>query len=188
MDILLSRRLKMINNVTRYIEDIYTRGNTKYILKNYVNSDYWTAKIQAFFNSYYVENLTDYNYSTCFTMYINISDTTAEVGTEEFRNFIKDFGPLYRIQIQISAIAPFAVIKYIKYEYDNGNFSYEDSFLPYMHSHYVLDDKIKEFLEKNNVHLLGSDSLSLEIDNISLELKEEGVTVYNCLFEDEYQR
>jgi len=166
MDILLSRRLKMINNVTRYIEDIYTRGNTKYILKNYVNSDYWTAKIQAFFNSYYVENLTDYNYSTCFTMYINISDTTAEVGTEEF--------------------APFAVIKYIKYEYDNGNFSYEDSFLPYMHSHYVLDDKIKEFLEKNNVHLLGSDILSLEIDNISLELKEEGVTVYNCLFEDEY--
>ncbi|HDR7206822.1 TPA: hypothetical protein QCW56_005469, partial [Bacillus cereus] len=45
---------------------------------------------------------------------------------------------------------------------------------------------ILKLLDSNGIKNLDKETLSIEVEDVSLELKETGVTIYNCLFEDEY--
>jgi hypothetical protein len=45
---------------------------------------------------------------------------------------------------------------------------------------------INDFISDYNLILLDDDTLMKEVPNISLELKEPPVGVYNCLFENSY--
>ncbi|WIY63173.1 hypothetical protein [Bacillus arachidis] len=86
----------------------------------------------------------------------------------------------------ISAIAPYAVIKYLSYSYENDVVNLVEEFSPYNEESKKIGDSILGFLNNNGITSIDLDTLNTEVEDISLELKETGVTVYNCLFEDEY--
>lgn len=46
--------------------------------------------------------------------------------------------------------------------------------------------RILEILNNNGIQTLDEAILNVVVPNISLELKEEDVTIFNCLFEDRY--
>lgn len=161
------------------------KGDYQYILSTYVERSLWIKKLQSLIPRMSIENFTDFNYSTCFTMYINISDTDAHVGTEKFTEYIRRNFSLYRIQIQVSAIAPYAVIKYVKYSCENEEIQMRDSFAPFLDKHDALGKKIVEFLSQSGLTILNEEMLLIEVRDIMLELRESNVTVYHCLFEDE---
>ncbi len=49
-----------------------------------------------------------------------------------------------------------------------------------------IGSSILKLLDSNGIKNLDKETLSIEVEDVSLELKETGVTIYNCLFEDEY--
>jgi hypothetical protein len=176
----------MIEAILRDIDMVYKKGDVKHILNKYIDRDYWLNDLSNSFRDNYIENFTGFDYSTGFTMYINISDVLADVGSKEFDKYIENFGCLYRIQLQISVIGSYAAIKYIKYEYNEGNIMFNDSYGPFIDEHVMLENKVKEFLMTHKLNLLSEEQLSTEVEDISLELRESHVTVYHCLFEDGY--
>lgn len=173
---------KILDDINR----IYKNGYVEYILAKYISEDYWISNLRKYFSTNYIENLTDFDYSKCFTMCINTSHTMAHIGTVEFDKYIKTEGLLDRIQLQISVLGPYATIKYIRYEYIDGKIIYSDSSKPYKEQDSFLKDKIIDFLKTNNLILLDENILSIEVPQVVLELREENVTVYHCLFEDGY--
>lgn len=66
-----------------------TKGDYEYILSKYIDGNIWEKKIKKSFPNLEIDNLTDFNYSTCFTLYINIPNTNLKVGTAEFIEYIK---------------------------------------------------------------------------------------------------
>lgn len=158
----------------------------RYILSTYVDTSYWIDSAKDYFQGMYIENLTDFNYSRCFTIYINISDINSKTGTKKFNEFIKEKLSLYRIQIQISAIAPYALYKFIKYEFKDGEVNMKESFIPFLEEHCYIEKIVTEFLNKSGLTILDKTLLSIEIPNISMEMRKSNVTIYHYLFEDEY--
>jgi hypothetical protein len=168
------------------INKIYKNGYVEYILNKYVNRDYWISNLKKAFPNNHIENLTDFNYSKCFTMCVNISEIDTNIGTDEFDKYIKTEGFLDRLQIQISILGPYATFKYIRYECIDNKNVYNDSYKPYIEKYSFVGDNVAELLYLNNLMLLDESILSIEVPDIVLELREENVTVYNCLFEDGY--
>ncbi len=176
----------MMQRLVKDVNLLRKKGDYGYVLSKYVNIDFWMNNVRSHFKCLYVQNLTDFNYSTCFTIYMNISDTSAKVGTEQFSDFIKENMYLYCIEFQISAIAPYAIYKFIKYVYDNDEINMIESFSPFLNEHYYFVKEINEFLSVYSLNLLDTELLSIEIPDVTLEMRKSKVTVYHCLFEDEY--
>lgn len=162
------------------------KGDYQYILNKYVDSSRYFTNIKGYFENMYIYDATDFNYSTCFTFYLNISDIKAQIGDNEFDNYIIKNQHLNCIQIQISAIAPYATYKFIQYIKENGQINMKESFEPFMTAHYNLSRKIDKFLIGSGLTVLKEPLLSLRIEGVVLEKRTSEVTVYHCLFEDEY--
>jgi hypothetical protein len=176
----------MKQEIINTVEILRKKGDYQYILSRYVDDGFWMNSLQKHLQGVYVENFTDFNYATCFTMYLNISSTNVKVGTEEFINFVKQNHNLYRIMVQISAIAPYAIYKFVRYTFDNGEIKMSESFVPFIEEHDLLGKKVSEFLALSGLQILDEEMLLVPMPDISLEMKESNVTVYNCLFEDGY--
>lgn len=168
------------------IKGIFDRGEMSYLLFKYVDRDFWSLKLQESFSDiYYIDNLTDFNYNKCFSIYMNLSDINARVGSKEFDDYIINNKNLYRVAIEISTLAPYCILKYIKYYMEEEiEIGCKDE--PYCQEHMKFDQEIREFLSKNGLIILDDDILMVEVPNKSLELKEAPVSVYNCLFQDTY--
>ena len=169
----ISKRLRHLNDYT-------------YVLAKYVDRDFWINNIAKYFNDMYIENFTDYNDSTCFTYIINIGGGDVQVGSKEFNNYLEIHQVLYRLQIQISIISPYLTYKFIKYTYKDKNVKMEWNEIPYLKEHSRLLDFIKEFAQNSDLNILYSKDLTRIVEGIELESKKENVTVFNCLFEDNY--
>ncbi|MDO7908896.1 hypothetical protein Q5741_21205 [Paenibacillus sp. JX-17] len=173
-----------MTDLIKVIENVYKNGDLSYLLSSYVDRDYYFQEFKELFVGKYVENMTDFNYSKCFSISINISDVDSPLGSQKFEQFITDNLIVYRVDVQMSLIAPYAVVKYLKYEKkDNrvGVMSNDVPFLPSQNNYEVL---IKEFLSRKGYTLLDDIVLTKAVPGIVLELQEDTPSVYNCLFED----
>lgn len=62
----------------------------------------------------------------------------------------------------------------------------QEQYQPFDEPTQQIGNEIMKYLKSERIQILERDLLEVEIPNISLELREEKVTVFNCLFEDEY--
>jgi len=175
------RLLKTINYI--YHEHTYS-----YIIGTYIDREYWTYKIVDLFPESSITNLTDYNYATCFDYLIYCTPTMVGFASKAFHEFLREHTLVDVLRIRMSLLAPYADLKYGRYTYadpeqKNGASHYEESELPYQEQYRSYDDRARVFLEKEAFEILGKDVLSIEVPDISLELKSSHVTIYDCLFE-----
>lgn len=176
----------MQNKVFKYIEKLYKNGNCEYILCKYVKKDFWLECFKSSFKGMYIEDFTDFNYSKCFTLYINSTNEEVKIGTESFKQYVLKHGVLDMVQVQISAVAPFACIRYVRYKNDNGRVDFIDSYKPFdEYNQTCLYDNIKKLLLNNNISILDKEILLSQVPYLSLELRESNPTVYQFIFEDE---
>ncbi|OAT72583.1 hypothetical protein [Parageobacillus thermoglucosidasius] len=177
----------MKQNVLNTIEQLYHYGDFGYVLLNYVDTNVWANKITHQIKGINVENLTDFNYSKCFTLYIIPSiHPKIKIGTDKFREYIREHTYLNGLLVYISAIAPFAAIKYTRYEYVDGEIEMQEQYQPFDEETERIGKDILKLLENEGIQILEKSLLEIEVPNISLELREEEVTVFHCLFEDSY--
>lgn len=177
----------MKQNVLNTIEELYHCGDFGYVLFNYVDTNVWTNKFTHEIKDIHIDNLTDFNYSKCFTLYIQSSiHPRLQIGTDKFNSYIRENFYLNGLLVYISAIAPYAAIKYIKYEYVEDDVEMQEQYQPFDETTKQIGNEILKYLENEGIQLLEKNLLEIEIPNISLELREEEVTIFNCLFEDSY--
>lgn len=152
----------------------------------YVDRNYWVSKLSEYFPDKYVDNLTDFNYSKCFTMDIVLSPIKASAGSEEITEYLIKNLNLYRIVVEITAFAPLCIVKYSRHFNDKGEKGVEYSNTPFCKEHYIYERKIRQFISDFELTKLNDKILMTEVPEITLELKENPVSVYNCLFQDSY--
>jgi hypothetical protein len=86
-----------------------------------VDNEIWAKRIAAQIPNIQVDNLTDFNYAKCFTLFIVPSVLPGiRLGTDKFKSYIKKNSDLTGLMVYISAVAPFAAIKYVMYQYMHG--------------------------------------------------------------------
>jgi hypothetical protein len=171
----------IINKIIR----VYTEGNLSYILNKYIDKNYWNEQLKLYFGELYIENMTDFNYSKCFTFGINISDVKAKLSDDQFEEYLKKNSYLYRIEIQISLLGPYIRYIYLKYSLnDQKKVILNSNNKPFNMEHSIYADKLNCFINNEKLNLLGDDILKTKVPGITLELREGDVSVYNCLFED----
>lgn len=172
-------------DIVEIVKSLYRNPAGSSLLLKYVDRDYWIDKLKEYFPNKYIDNLTGFNYDKCFSMYINLLDNKGSIGTKEFDEYIIENKNLYILIIEISVLAPYCVFKYLRY-YVDEEIKCETSAMPYCEEHMEFHKIINDFISDYNLILLDDNTLMREVPNISLELKEPPVSVYNCLFEDCY--
>ncbi len=172
-------------DIIEIVKSLYRSSAGSYLLLKYVNRGYWIDKLQEYFPNKYIDNLTEFNYDKCFSMYINLSDNKGSIGTEEFDNYILENENLYILSIKISVLAPYCIFKYVRY-YVDEEIKCETSSIPYCEEHMEFNKIINNFISDYHLILLDDNTLMREVSDICLELREPPVSVYNCLFQDCY--
>lgn len=167
------------------VKKLYKKGEYGYVLLNYAYKNYWIEKIKKILPNNYIENQTDFNYSTCYTTYINVSDVAAGYLDRNFDEYIKNNGKLYLIVLNVSAIAPYATFTYHYYTFEVGEKKVYTSYSPFTEEDSQVGVQLKNFLHNLGIKVLqDKELLSLIVPGVTLELKKDRVTIYHCLFED----
>ncbi|WP_143188034.1 hypothetical protein [Thermoactinomyces sp. DSM 45891] len=170
-----------------FTERLYSNRDFQYYL-SYVDRKYWENKLINAIKDIGIDNLTDFNYATCFSLFVYPSDIGVKlsIGGRNFANYLAEHKVLNAVMIRISAIAPYSVIHYWKYEHaDEGNKLTESAHSLDEFTQRV-GEGIKDFLQQFDVKQIPEECLNIVVPDISLELKEENATIFNCLFEDNY--
>lgn len=178
----------IVANKEKVIDEIYTiykQGNYRNMLWYYVPRDFWVEPFKKLFPNMYIYHDTDFNYSACFTMHINISPINGDMLSKEFDNYIEANGSVYSLLTDISTLAPYAIVKYIQYRIIKGEQIPFDSYSPFKKEHAKFGNKVKTFLQEKRISLLEDDILFAKVnEGISLENRTDDVRVFNCLFDD----
>ena len=169
----------MSDEILKVVNKLYKQGDFQYVLGKFVDKHFWDGEINKISNIN-VDNITDFSYSTCFSYILLPLDVKFRFGSVEFSEYVRKQSEM------ISAIAPYAVVKYLRYRYTNGTIELVEESSPYNDESKKIGSSILKLLDSNGIKNLDKETLSIEVEDVSLELKETGVTIYNCLFEDEY--
>jgi hypothetical protein len=169
------------------IERLYEKGDFRYILSTYIDSDYWVHTFNDEVEQIFIDNLTDFSYSTCFSYFIQSSlSPNFRVGSDEFNDYLKEKNEITGVMVFISVIAPYSVVKYVRYHDNDGAIQMHEAYSPLDNETERIHIRMLEILNNHGIQKLDDDLLHVVVPNISLELKEEDVTIFNCLFEDTY--
>ncbi|KQU63321.1 hypothetical protein ASG66_02600 [Bacillus sp. Leaf406] len=169
------------------IDRLYAKGDFQYILSTYIDKDYWARTFNDEVEQIFIDNLTDFSYSTCFSYFIQSSPgPNFRVGSDEFNDYLKGKNEITGVMVLISVIAPYSVVKYVRYHDNDGAIQMHEANSPLDNETERIHIRMLEILTNHGIQKLDDDLLHVVVPNISLELKEEDVTIFNCLFEDSY--
>ncbi|MCM3698614.1 hypothetical protein [Paenibacillus macerans] len=171
-------------DIIKVIENVYKNGDLSFLLSTYVDRDYYLHNFKELFVGKHIENMTDFNYSKCFSFCINLSDIDSPIGSQQFEQFISENGNVYRVDVQMSLIAPYALVKYLKYEKKDNEVVVQSSNVPFFSNQKNIDGIIRGFLSHKGYTVLDDIVLTKAVPGVVLELQEDTPSVYNCLFED----
>ena len=143
-------------------------------------------------NGYAIENLTDWNYDSCFRFDVllhpgvpyKIRDEASAIELVQ-----KLCGTAYFLALEISALGPYYRYFFYQEIYDTSNQTLIEklSESPFSIDHAEILKKVVQYCEDKGFIRLDEELLDPVVPGIALELAEEGeVTIYNCLFADTY--
>ncbi|MGP1910118.1 hypothetical protein ACTSEZ_18255 [Metabacillus sp. JX24] len=159
----------------------------EYVLAKYVDKGYWVSQLYNEVEEIFIDNLTDFSYSTCFSYFIQLTlSSNYRIGSEEFTHFLKEKKEIIGVMVLISSIAPYAAIKFSKYTFKDGAVHLHETYSPLNKETERISERIIEILNSDGIQSLEESILNTLVPNVSLELKEKDVTIFNCLFEDNY--
>lgn len=184
MDIQLRNRYVSFDKIEKSITTITKYYSFSYLLSSYIDKEHWLNELKTCFIVKHIENLTDFNYSNCFSYAINEGGLDLCVGTQEFFEYMGQHKELNRVQVLISVLAPYLTFRFMKYKYLNGSISLESIYEPSIELRGYAESGVKKFCDKNNLFIISDENLKKEIKNISLELFGNNPSVFNLFFED----
>ena len=156
-----------------------------YTLMKYVSPDYWDNIIKPANKEMVFENLTDYNYSRCFSyMFMEDIHLKSPFFTKEATQEVIKRGYIELISLKISIISPFYTIDRAMYQADGERLkiNYIEEF-----KNEILEKKyqeLKRVVEAEDYYLVDPDDLRIPLENVPIEnVEPENVTYGRYLFE-----
>ncbi|MGC4377584.1 hypothetical protein WD019_11680 [Fictibacillus sp. Mic-4] len=177
----------MKEKIVNEIQNLFHNADFGHVLLNYVDTDIWFKKISSHLNGpYLIENLTDFNYSRCFTTFLfREFESEIKLWTDDFKEYVKQRSYVEGLAIYISVIAPYSSIIPFRYEYINGEIKMKELGNSSNKTLVSAKQEILKLLNREGIQILDKEILEIKIPNISLELyeDEDEVSIFNCLFE-----
>jgi len=171
------------DRVSKSVSTFTKLYSLSYLLGKYVDKNFWISELRRCFGVTNVDNMTDFNYSRCFSYGINENDLKLHVGGQELKKYVVEHGVLDRVQVMVSLLAPYAVYKHLRYEHSEGQIVLRSSAGSEEWKKRA-ESGISDFCTGNNLLLVSDDVLRRTVEDISLELHGPNPTVFNVLFED----
>lgn len=171
----------MKKEIIETIEQIYKYGDFGYTLFNYVDTNFWYNEINREFQGLNIENLTDFNYSKSFQLFVYGNEPKSyRLGTKEFNSFVEENKGLNGLLIYISAISPYVVVEHVRYEYHKElkMISGEDAYDELTKS---IKEKLLNYLRTKSIYFLPKEL----IESTTVNVNNEDLTVFEALFEGE---
>ncbi|MEB9166181.1 hypothetical protein P4H78_30395, partial [Bacillus cereus] len=109
----------MSDEILKVVNKLYKQGDFQYVLGKFVDKHFWDGEINKISNIN-VDNITDFSYSSCFSYILLPLDVKFRFGSVEFSEYVRKQSEINCVMLMISAIAPYAVVKYLRYRYTNG--------------------------------------------------------------------
>jgi hypothetical protein len=152
----------------------------------------WDAVVAAEFAGYSMWNLGDgFNYSKCYTYAILLHPGQyryPESLAEELERIRRFGGQQYTLLLKLSVIAPYYLAKILLRTLDGHGNRVEEEMRSPSEEHAALLRRAEEFAERQGFVRIPREYLAVLVPGAELELAQPGeVTVYNCLFEDEFR-
>ncbi len=144
-------------------------------------SSYWKEKLQGAFGDYYIDDLTDLNYSTCFTYLLSLSETEYSLFSKEVDRILES-RDLYFLEVLISTEKPLASFhfwKYLKKE-DGIDRGFTVSDKGYLKEDDRVYRRMMDFIHSNNLIFLDNRDLRTE-----MIFKGRPVNIYYRYFNQE---
>lgn len=140
-----------------------------YIQNEYIDRDFYTEKLNIIFSDYKIDNITDFNQSTCFTYIINI-DTDLVIGSDEFVEYVmSNKNPIYFVEVLISTVSPLVSIHFMKYYRQENNIRTEICDLPFNSEQKDIFNSIEMFAQKDGLSVIDDESLKTIMINGDLK-------------------
>lgn len=177
-----------MNNIKFLIDRSLEEGYPfSYILNEYVPSKVWSDLINIQLDYGILRNSTDYNYARCFSFLIleeiNLPNS---LYSKETGLFIRERGFLEMINLQISAIAPCAILEKRSYVSVSGQKGLAYPIIevfknPKLETSYV---DLVSLLKEKEITILSREELRIPLSGVKVEnIEDEDVTYLNYLFE-----
>lgn len=151
----------------------------------------WDAPLAREFAGSTIWNLGDgFNYSKCYTYGIPLyagSHRYPESLTEERQLISAAGGALDILLLKLSVVAPYYIVKLVRRTVGSGGQIEESEVIADDSKHIEFVGRARQFAVTRGFAEIPSSMLNAVVPGAELDLAPVGqVTVYNCLFEDEY--
>ena len=167
-----------------YLEEMAKSHGIRYALNTYVDRNYWTDSIRGVFEGCSVENMTDYNYSRCFDYWINFISEDFPMTSLKMREYLAEKGELYGLVLKISILGGYLFVRFYQCQLHEGVFVQTYKPHPFLPEHERYAISIGQLCESGQLKMLPEEVLRHILPGVRLELTEEGVSIFNYLFED----
>lgn len=175
-----------VDDLNINIKQLLKQFDITHTLTTYIDKLFWDSKIQAKFSPDTFENLTDFNYSKCFSYHINLTEPNFFICGRNSEKFIELHGLLFRLEILISIVRPYFFYRFFCYYLESGKVNLKSSAIPYQESHQKYVRLVYELCIENGFKTISEENLVGKIPGIDLELAKENSSVYNLFFNDGY--
>lgn len=168
-----------------HVEGLVKSHGLVYTLTTYVNRHHWTDTIRKAFEHCSVENMTDYNYSRCFDYSVGfITEDLPTTSLRMRREYLLEKGEIYGLSLKISILGPYLFVRFYHSQMREGTFVQDWSLHPFLPEHDRYAIGVAQFCKSNQLKMLHEEALRHILPDVTLELTEEGASVFNFLFED----
>lgn len=154
---------------------LYEKEIKAFLLQSSGKASYWDTAIRKFFPDFFIDNLTDFNDSSCFTYYIALDGNTYKIGDPRIKAHLLRGEKLYYLQLFVSIKAP--ILTYLYIMYDKTPTNLVTSSTPFIPKHSNILSCIKLFSSENELVLY---------DYVSLQEKSplnQDETIFQHFFE-----
>lgn len=136
-----------------------------YLDENLKETFYWKDKLIKYFADFYIDDLTDLNYSTCLTYLLTLSEINASLFSREV-DILLESRNLYFMEILISNKKPLITFHFWKYLKKDGcgHKGFLTSEIPYLKEHNLAYNKMLDFIRDNNLVLLKDNDLKSKVN------------------------
>lgn len=152
----------------------------------YVDKGFWLPDLRKYFENKYIENLTSFDYSRCFTYLINLDDLNIGATSIEANKYIAENGVIFCLLIKISLFGPYLWYAYVKYYFSNEDKQIKADFRKkcFHREHEIVEEYLNKFIIDHEMIVLSDEILKKEIKDVKLELSGSVVTIENFLFDE----
>lgn len=147
--------------------------------------DKYDRFLAPIFPKYQLVNLTEFDYGRSYRYQLVLSSDpdAAALDRKKLAQAVKRSGSIEFLDLAISVIAPYCLLRYVRYTWQQGKVQEQRSDRPFSPALEDASRRVLGFLQGYRIHALDPAIAALPVPDVQTDLMETGeATVSDCLF------